>query len=130
MARTKGASGEREVCTAIALLTGWEVKRRVRNHAGDSDLVGVPGWAVEVKRHATASRGSVRAWWAQAVEQSNRTAEIPVLFWRADRDEWRAVWPVSLSVGAAGHWHEYSMTVEGTVAAWAAVARDEVKIEA
>ena len=93
--RNKGKAGERELAAAIRDATGWDVRRRVRQHDGDSDLEGVPGWSVESKRHKAAQRGDIRAWWAQTVEQAERTGSIPVLFFRADRDEWRAVWPVS-----------------------------------
>jgi hypothetical protein len=126
MARTKGARGELEAASLIADLTGWVVKRRVRNHAGDSDLVGVPGWSVEIKRHASATRGDIARWWTQAAIQA--TDALPVLLYRLDRDQWRAVWPVAaLLVAPTGnHWAGYDWTVEGSVAAWAAVARERV----
>lgn len=138
MQRTKGASGEREIAAIIRDLTGWDVMRRVRNHAGDSDLTGIPGWSVEVKRHKAAARGEIAAWWRQTCAQAttprateengNATVCIPVLFFRRDRDDWRAVWPVAvgLRVQREGQWSGYGWTVEGSVAAWAAVARDGV----
>ena len=43
MQRTKGQTGEREAAALIRDLTGWDVRRRVRQHDGDSDLEGVPG---------------------------------------------------------------------------------------
>ena len=52
MSRTKGAAGERELAAALRELTGWDIRRRVRQHDGDSDLEGVPGWSIEVKRLA------------------------------------------------------------------------------
>jgi len=124
MQRTKGQAGERECAALIADLTGWKVTRRVRNHAGDSDLVGVPGWSVEVKRHRTAGRADVAGWWRQACAQAGE--QIPVLFYRLDRDSWRAVWPVAvgLHLQNACQWSGYEWTVEGSVEAWAAVARD------
>ena len=126
MQRTKGAQGEREISALIRDLTGWDVQRRVRNHAGDSDLVGIPGWSVEVKRHASACRGEIAAWWRQTCEQA--TDGLPVLFYRLDRDSWRAVWPVavSLTTPPVERWGGYEWTSEGSVAAWAAVARDVV----
>ena len=124
--RTKGQAGERELAALVSDLTGWDARRRVRQHDGDSDLAGVPGWSVECKRHKRAQRGDVRAWWAQTVEQAERTGSIPVLFFRADRDEWRAVWPVSVGciTQSAEMWRGYQWTVEGSVMAWAAVARE------
>jgi len=55
----------------------------------------VPGWCVEVKRHARAARADIRGWWAQAARQADTERKLPVLFYRLDRDEWRAVWPVA-----------------------------------
>jgi hypothetical protein len=127
--RNKGKAGEREIASLVRDLTGWEVRRRVRQHEGDSDLEGVPGWSVEVKRYARAARADVRGWWEQAARQAGES-QTPVLFWRQDRDEWRAVWPVaaSLAVQHADTWGGYGWTVEGSIEAWAAVARDgEVK---
>lgn len=123
--RNKGKAGEREIAALVRELTGWEVRRRVRQHEGDSDLEGVPGWSVEVKRYAKAARADVRGWWGQAARQAGE-GQTPVLFWRQDRDEWRAVWPVaaSLALQHADMWGGYDWTVEGSIEAWAAVARD------
>ena len=124
MSRTKGQAGEREVAALIADLTGYEVKRRVRNHANDSDLVGVPGWSIEVKRHKVAGRAEIAGWWRQTTGQAGALA--PVLFYRLDRDSWRAVWPVSISSRAVDPtaWGGYELTVEGSVEAWAFVVRE------
>lgn len=58
--------------------------------------------------------------------QANKTGGLPVLFFRKNRDEWRAVWPaaVQLGVQSADMWSGYSWTVEGSIEAWAAVARE------
>ena len=124
MQRTKGQTGEREIAGIVRDLTGWDVRRRVRNHAGDSDLEGVPGWAVEVKRHRTATRGDVARWWQQAVSQAGEL--LPVLFYRQNRDTWRAVWPlaVTLMQQHSDYWRGYEWTADTAVAAWAAAARD------
>lgn len=124
MQRNKGKVGEREIAIIIRDLTGWDVQRRVRQHDGDSDLVGVPGWSVEVKRHAKADRSDIRAWWDQAVAQAGPLP--PALFFRRNRDEWRAVWPVAAGLVAqdADMWSGYEWTCEGSVQAWAAVARE------
>lgn len=126
MQRTKGQTGEREAAALIRDLTGWDVRRRVRQHDGDSDLEGVPGWSVEIKRHASAGRADIRAWWAQAVAQAQRTGALPVLLYRRDRDQWRAVWPVAVHLGlqTTEMWTGYEWTVEGTPEAWAAVVRE------
>lgn len=126
MSRTKGKVGEREVSALIRDLTGWDVRRRGRQHDGDSDLTGVPGWSAEVKRHATASHADLRRWWGQAVEQADRDGAKPVLFYRVNRGDWRAVWPTAalLTMQHADWWTEYDWTADTTVQAWVAVARE------
>jgi hypothetical protein len=68
----------------------------------------------------------VAGWWRQAVRQAEADGGFPVLFWRQDRDEWRAVWPlaVSLTTQHAAMWTGYEWTAEGSPDAWAAVCRD------
>ena len=126
MSRNKGKTGEREIAAILADLTGCRVQRRVCQRDGDSDLEGLPGWCVEVKRHARATRASVATWWRQAVAQAEAAGGIPVLFWRQDRDEWRAVWPVAttLAMQRADMWTAYEWTAEGSIEAWAAIHRD------
>ncbi len=94
--RCKGQSGEREVAAIIRELTGHDVRRRVRQHAGDSDLEGLPGWSVEIKRHASTPPGKLAEWWVQCVAQAQAAQAVPVLFWRSDRAGWRCAWPAAL----------------------------------
>lgn len=124
MSRRKGQQGERDLAALIREHTGWDAERRVRQHDGDSDILGVPGWSIEVKRQAKAPRGSISRWWAQAVEQAE--GNLPVLFFRADRDEWRAVWPLAIQLveQQASYWREYKWTSESSIEAWACVARE------
>ena len=70
------------------------------------------------------SLAQLAQWWAQCVSQAG--LELPVLFFRLDRSAWRAVWPlaVNLQVQEAGQWQGYEWTVQGSIAAWAAVARE------
>jgi hypothetical protein len=126
MQRRKGSAGERELAGQLRDLLGIDVRRRVRAHAGDSDLLGVAGFSVEVKRYARATRGQIAAWWGQTCDQAG--ADVPVLFFRLDRDQWRAVWPfaVSLGVPVEGQWLDYSLTVEGSLGAFAAAAREHL----
>ena len=121
--RSKGQRGEREVASIIKTLLGVDVRRRVRQHDGDSDLEGLQGWVVEVKRRRQAARGDIRQWWHQAEEQARKAGGgIPVLWYRIDRHEWRCVWPAEAMLGGMG-WHGYEWTVEGAPDVWAAVAR-------
>ncbi len=122
----KGKAGEREAAALIRDLTGWDVRRRVRQHDGDSDLVGVPGWSVEIKRYRSASQADVARWWVQAAAQAGEL--LPVLLYRLDRADWRAVWPLGplLTGQTAETWQAFKWTVGSAPAAWAAVARELV----
>ena len=124
MQRTKGQIGEREIAGIVRDLTGWDVRRRVRQHGGDSDLDGVPGWSIEVKRHRAATRGDIARWWTQAVAQAGEL--LPMLFYRVDRDAWRAVWPVATAFDPKTEiWRSYAWTADTTIEAWAAAARED-----
>jgi hypothetical protein len=131
ISRNKGKLGERELAGLISEYLGYEVRRRVRQRDGDSDLEGVPGWCIEVKRHRTASRADLRVWWCQACTQAEKVAQKPVLAYRRDRDEWRMVWPVAMHLGVqqAHMWMDYAWTVEASVEAWASVVREVVAAE-
>ena len=124
MQRNKGKAGEREIAALVRDLTGWDVRRRVRQHGGDSDLEGVPGWSVEVKRHRTATRGEMAVWWGQTTAQAGTL--LPVLFYRADRADWRAVWPLAVLLHdqRADCWQGFDWTADTGIEAWAAAARN------
>ncbi len=127
MQRNKGKAGEREAAALIRDLTGWEAKRRVRQHDGDSDILGVPGWSVEVKRTATATHAERARWWAQAVAQAPKTGgELPMVLYRANRASWRVLWPLALAISdqRAEWWASYEYTADTSPEAWAAVARE------
>jgi Holliday junction resolvase len=99
MQRDKGKVGERELAALLTELTGHDVRRRVRQHEGDSDLEGLPGWSVECKRYRSAAPADVSRWWAQAAAQASREGTWPVLFYRLDKHRWRCVWPADLHTG-------------------------------
>jgi hypothetical protein len=120
--RSKGQSGEREVARIIYDITGWDVKRKVRNLEGESDLEGVPHWCVEVKNCA---KLEVMAWWRQTTQQAARVNQYPLLLYKVPRRGWRAVWPLAVLLGQPSDMvADYGMTCESSVEAWAAVARE------
>lgn len=129
MQRNKGKTGEREAAGLIRDLTGWDVQRRVRQHDGDSDLVGVPGWSVEVKRRRSATHADLATWWGQAVAQAG--ADRPVLLYRVDRGAWRAVWPLTVLLvpRVSEGWPGYLWTADTTLEAWAAVEREDQAVQ-
>ena len=111
MSRTKGQVGEREVALELSRLTGQCIRRRVRNAAGDSDLEGLNGWSVEVKRHRSASRSDLHTWWDQTVRQAQGLR--PLLVYRQNRDEWLAAQKEASSKQG------YEHTLESSLSTWA-----------
>lgn len=105
-------------------LLGLDVRRRVRNHAGESDLTGMPGWAVECKHCATPA---LPAWWKQTVSQAQR-GEIPVLFYKLPRKPFRAVVPASLFLGGAAE-TDTDYTIEMSLTCFAALYREREAID-
>jgi Holliday junction resolvase len=126
MSREKGKRGEREVAAIISDLLGVSASRRVRQREGDSDILGVPGWCIEVKRWGSLHACEVNRAWAQAVEQAQRDGGIPALFFRANYQPWRVMWPLSvlLTMQSADMWVEPQWAAQTTPEAWAAVARE------
>ena len=124
MSRTKGKAGEREAAAVLHSLTGHTVRRRVRQDGGDSDLIGIPGWSVEVKRHASATVADVDRWYAQAVAQALRENLLPLLIYRADRQEWRCRWPLSAVLLRSAGWAAPQWSADTTPDAWATVYRE------
>ena len=82
MQRNKGAAFERKVAILLTEATGTTWRRRVRNQAGDSDVVAdEPAFArisIECK-HANVL--CLPAWWRQAQDQAG-AAGVPVLIYR------------------------------------------------
>lgn len=90
--RNKGAAAEREVAKLIEDHLGVKVKRNLMQTAeGGHDLIGLDGWAIEVKRYSTATWATKNTWWQQAVRQAEDVGAMPVVLYRLDRAEWRAL---------------------------------------
>ena len=90
--RTKGASAEREVIGLIEDHLGVRCKRNLMQTAdGGHDLIGLDGWAVEVKRYKSATPAVKEGWWQQAVRQAKDVGQKPVVLYRLDRSYWRAL---------------------------------------
>ena len=87
--RNKGMGGEREFIREINVRTGIIATRnleQVRN--GGADLIGVPGWAPEVKRCESLL---IDKWWEQTLTQAAAVNSKPVLAYRQSRQPWRLV---------------------------------------
>ena len=72
----------------LARQHGWPASRILdQARDGGSDIAGIPGVCLEVKRHETASPW---AWWAQ-VTAAAKPGEIPVVAFRRSQSEWLAI---------------------------------------
>jgi len=105
--RTKGATGEREICSALnEIIVGVMMElgyaapdkaivQRNQNQTavGGKDLSNTFDLAIEVKRQ---EQLAVNTWWAQCVRQAERNNEKPILIYRQNRMSWRVVLMVGL----------------------------------
>lgn len=92
--RAKGAAGEREFIKELGSWIGDELvapmKRNLeQTRVGGHDIVGLDGWAIEIKRYRVIKEGDIAKFWAQAVEQAERIEAKPVLAYREDFKSWR-----------------------------------------
>lgn len=86
--RTKGATGEREICDLIFENLGIEVHRNLQQtRDGGADLKLKP-YSIEVKRRAAI--GNIYDWMNQASAGCDM-AERPIVVCRADRKQWLAI---------------------------------------
>lgn len=87
--RSKGQRSERELFAKLSDELGFVVTRNVdQARLGGADSLELPGFAPEIKRHERLSRP---AWWRQAVRQGIRHGAEPIVWYRRNRDEWRAL---------------------------------------
>lgn len=123
MQRRKGKAGEQELARLLREHLGIEVSRNLlQAREGGADLLGVLGWAIEVKR---AVRPSLASWWQQTCRQAEDAGERPVLAYRLDRHPWRFV----LALRHVAHGFEHaplSMQVETDLEVFAALVREGV----
>lgn len=124
MQRRKGANGERELAGLLRELLGADVVRNLMQaRAGGCDLLGIEGWAIEVKR---ANRPRLMEWWLQTCQQAEATGQRPALFYRLDRQSWRVV--VALRHVATGFDHApLALRLETDVEVFAALVRESLK---
>ncbi len=134
--RVKGASAEREFAGLIHGELGVRLVRNLeQSRAGGYDLIPEPdatgpvaGWlahhAIEVKRYARATPALLRGWWVQAEAQGERCGLIPVLAYRGDRASWRIVLPLSELARELPRWQGIEYSVELSVPAFCALARE------
>ena len=136
MQRTKGSAGERELARLIDEHLGIRLVRNLeQSRRGGHDLTladpedsnpvakELARYAVEVKRHARATPALIRQWWQQATEQALRADLVPLLAYRADRQDWRVVLPLCELQPSFGLWRGHE-TVELSLSGFCAVVRE------
>lgn len=123
MQRRKGADGERELARLLRESLGAGVFRNLdQPRQGGADLLGIAGWAIEVKR---ATRPALAAWWSQACAQADALACRPALAYRLDRQPWRVV--VALRHIATGfEFAPLEMRVETDLEVFTALVRETI----
>ena len=126
--RAKGRAGEQEVATILRDELGMEVHRNWAQQAaiGGCDLIGVPGWGIEVKRIKKLQNGDLRLFWQQAAEQAKKAKVRPVLLYREDRQSWKARMSLYDLRPDLGDHHQVTMEL----LSWCTVVREEFSADA
>ena len=131
MSREKGKRGEREVVSLLKDHLGddLEFKRNLREqcHDGGIDVIGLDGWAIEVKNYQDVTPSLVKTWWSQACEQALLSKNKPVLFWKQTRRPWRVVISGHYLFGSSSEWmSDYEYTISMSPECFCALVREEM----
>jgi plasmid stability protein len=119
--RTKGRSGEQEVARILRDELGLEIHRNWQQQAaqGGCDLVGVPGWAIEIKR---AKEARLNEWWDQTAQQAQVSKLRPILVYRLDRQPWMAMMSLYDLRPDLGDHHQVTLHL----LSWCTLVREEL----
>jgi len=86
--RAKGKNGELQLFKKLSLDLGFIVERNLdQTRGGGADTISIPGWRIEVKR---VEKDAYMQWWQQTIDQCG-DGEKPMLFYRANRQPWKAM---------------------------------------
>lgn len=135
--RRKGASGEREFARALDDLLGVKLARNLeQSRRGGHDLIApeeatgpvaeaLARLAVEIKRYAAVTPGSLATWWSQACRQAEDVGLLPCLAYRPDRQPWRVRLPLACVRPDLFPvvWADDALTVDMGLPAFAALVR-------
>lgn len=123
--RAKGAAGEREFIKELGEYLGDQVLKRnlEQTRVGGHDIVGLDGWAIEIKRYRAIKEGDIATFWDQAVAQAQRVDATPVLAYREDFRSWQVRVPLSV-FGVERTWTGLEWTAVISVEAFAWLVRD------
>jgi hypothetical protein len=133
--RAKGKSGERELIGELKKLLPSEMTSELTRNLdqtrdGGHDILGLDGWALEVKRYAEVLPADLDRFWKQAYEQASRNdGARPALCFREDRRAWRTVIHVS-EVGCCGvaPSEEYQDTIEMSLELFAKLVMEKKNV--
>jgi len=131
--RAKGAAGEREFISALTDILGdaltAPMKRNLeQTRAGGHDIVGLEGWAIEVKRYKKLTEGELDLFWQQAWRQAEEVGAIPALAYREDFRSWRARVPLELLLtGDWTSWPGVEWTADLSLDGFASVVREHLR---
>lgn len=93
-ARTKGASGEREIINLLKPIIDeadlpFDLQRNLQQWArGGSDIRNPWGLSFEIKRQETLK---INEWWSQCCYQADLENAIPILIFRQNRKPWQVM---------------------------------------
>lgn len=98
--RAKGKAGERELIGELKKLLPSEMTSELTRNLdqtrdGGHDILGLDGWALEVKRYSEVLPADLERFWAQTCEQARNNGARPALCFRQDRRAWRTVIRIS-----------------------------------
>ena len=121
--RAKGKAGELEVVHILREELGIEACRNLDQwRDGGCDILGIEGWAIEVKRAKTAKFAD---WWDQAVRQAG-ISKIPALWYRLDRKQWKVIIPLHAINKDFGFHLSLEWTAEITPEVFCALVREDI----
>jgi Holliday junction resolvase len=131
--RAKGKAGERELINELKVLLPPELTSELTRNLdqtrdGGHDILGLDGWALEVKRYAEVLPADLERFWQQATEQARKYAARPALAFRQDRRPWRVV--VRMSDVGLIKGDEYEYTVEMSLQLFAEIIVMHARLDA
>lgn len=128
--RAKGAAGEREFCKELGEHLGdalvEPLKRNLeQTRNGGHDILGLEGFALEIKRYKRVKESDVKEFWAQAVDQAKRVGAQPVLAYREDFQSWRVRIPWGFMMDDQDWDEDVDFTLELSLKAFASIIREQ-----
>ena len=129
--RAKGAAAEREFCKELAEFLGDELTEPLKRNLeqtrkGGHDIVGLDGFALEIKRYRAIKEGDIVKFWAQAVDQAKRVDAEPVLAYREDFCSWRVRIPWGFMMDDMAWDEDVDFTLELSLKAFATLVRERI----